>query len=276
MNSADQAEDMTAGQPERLQKVLAAAGVGSRRSCEDLINARRVTVDGKVAKIGDKVDPVTAEILVDGQRVQVDTRMVYIAMNKPIGVVSTMDDDKGREALLDYVGDVGQRIFHVGRLDAETDGLLLLTNDGALAHKLTHPSFEVPKTYLAEVEGPLPRSVGRDLLAGVELDDGVAKVDSFKLVDAVDKAALVEIVLHEGRNRIVRRMFDHVGHPVIRLIRTGFGPIKLGDLKVGRHRRLNAGEVAALFKMVEGKGQSGTAGKSAGKTPSKTAIRGRR
>jgi 23S rRNA pseudouridine2605 synthase len=253
MNSADQVEAVSATQPERLQKVLAAAGVGSRRSCEDLIHARRVTVDGKFAKLGDKVDPVTAVILVDGQRVQVDTRMVYIAMNKPIGVVSTMDDDKGREALMDYVGDVGQRIFHVGRLDAETDGLLLLTNDGALAHKLTHPSFEVPKTYLAEVEGPLPRSVGRDLLAGVELDDGIAKVDSFKLIDAVDKAALVEVVLHEGRNRIVRRMFDHVGHPVIRLIRTGFGPIKLGDLKIGRHRRLNAGEVAALFKMVERK-----------------------
>jgi 23S rRNA pseudouridine2605 synthase len=250
MNSADP----QATQPstvERLQKVLAAAGVGSRRNCEYLIETRRVTVNGRVAKIGDKVDALTAVILVDGQRVVVDNRLVYVALNKPIGVVSTMSDDKGREALADYIGDIDTRVYHVGRLDAETDGLLLLTNDGTLAHKLTHPSFEVPKTYLAEVEGPLPRTVGRALLAGIELDDGPARVDSFRLVDAVGNAALVEIVLHEGRNRIVRRMFDHLGHPVIRLIRTAIGPIKLGDLKVGRHRRLNAGEVAALFKLVE-------------------------
>jgi 23S rRNA pseudouridine2605 synthase len=236
---------------ERLQKVLAAAGVGSRRKCEELIAARRVRVDGKVAQLGDKVDPATAEIHVDGQRVVVDSRLVYLAMNKPRGVVSTMSDERDREALADYVGDLGVRVYHVGRLDQDSEGLLLLTNDGSLAHKLMHPSYEVRKTYLAEVPGPLPRSVGRDLRAGVELEDGWARVDSFRLIDAFGNTALVEIVLHEGRNRIVRRMFEAVGFPVTRLVRTAIGPIKLGDLKVGRHRRLNAGEVAALFKITE-------------------------
>jgi 23S rRNA pseudouridine2605 synthase len=236
---------------ERLQKVLAAAGVASRRASEELIDAGRVTVDGKVARLGDKVDAQAAVIHVDGQRVVVDSRLVYLAMNKPRGVVSTMADELGRAAIADYVGDLGVRVYHVGRLDADTEGLLLLTNDGSLAHKLTHPSYEVPKTYLAEVLGPLPRAVGRALLAGVELDDGPAKVDSFRLVQAIEKSALVEIVLHEGRNRIVRRLFDELGHPVQRLVRTSIGPIKLGDLKAGRHRRLNAGEIAALFKLVE-------------------------
>ena len=236
---------------ERLQKVLAAAGIGSRRACEELIGRGRVTVDGRVARLGDKVDAVSAVIHVDGQRVVTDTRLVYLAINKPRGVVSTMADERGREAIADYINDIGVRVYHVGRLDADTEGLMLLTNDGSLAHKLTHPSFEVPKTYLAEVAGPLPRSVGRALQSGVELEDGVARVDAFRLVQAVDKSALVEVVLHEGRNRIVRRLFDAVGHPVQRLVRMAIGPIKLGDLKVGRHRRLNQGEVAALFKLVE-------------------------
>ena len=236
---------------ERLQKVLAAAGVGSRRACEDLIDRRRVTVDGKVAKLGDKVDAETAVIHVDGQRVVTDTTLVYLAINKPRGVVSTMADERGREAIADYIGDLGVRVYHVGRLDADTEGLMLLTNDGSLAHKLTHPSYEVPKTYLVEVVGPLPRAVGRALLTGVELDDGPARVDAFKLVQAIEKSALVEVVLHEGRNRIVRRLFDELGYPVQRLIRTSIGPIKLGDLKAGRHRRLNPGEIAALFKVVE-------------------------
>lgn len=237
--------------PQRLQKILAAAGVGSRRACEHLIERRRVTVDGRVATLGDKVDPTTAVIHVDGQRVVADTHLVYLAMNKPRGVVSTMADERGREAIADYVGDLGVRVYHVGRLDADSEGLILLTNDGSLAHKLTHPSFEVPKTYLVEVPGPLPRAVGRALLTGVELDDGPARVDSFRLVQAIEKTALVEVVLHEGRNRIVRRMFDSVGYPVQRLVRTSIGPIRLGDLRSGRHRRLNPAEVAALFKLVE-------------------------
>jgi len=237
---------------ERLQKVLAAAGVGSRRACEDLIFRRRVTVNGKVAKLGDKVDPATAEILVDGQRVITDTKLVYLAMNKPRGVVTSLDDEKGRTELADFLGQFDQRLFHVGRLDADSEGLLLITNDGELTNKLTHPSYGISKTYLAEVMGPLPRTVGRKLLAGVELEDGPARADAFKLVDALGKTAQVEIVLHEGRKHIVRRMMDAVGHPVTRLIRTAVGPIRLGDLRPGGFRHLSNAEIAALFKAVSG------------------------
>jgi 23S rRNA pseudouridine2605 synthase len=239
-------------EPERLQKVLAAAGIGSRRACEELIAAGRVTVGGKRATLGDKVDAEAAEIYVDGERVITNTKLVYIAMNKPRGVVSTMADERGRDAIADYLGNVDQRVFHVGRLDADSEGLLLLTNDGELAHRLMHPSYGVAKTYLAEVGGPVPRAVGRELLKGVELDDGPAKVDSFKLVDAVQRTALIEVVIHEGRKHIVRRLFEEVGHPVNRLIRTAIGPIRLGDLKPGRTRRLTNAEVSALFKAVEG------------------------
>jgi 23S rRNA pseudouridine2605 synthase len=234
---------------ERLQKVLAAAGVGSRRACEDLIFRRRVTVNGKIAKLGDKVDPANAEILVDGQRVITDTKLVYIALNKPRGVVSSLDDEKGRTELADFVGQFGQRLYHVGRLDADSEGLLLITNDGELTNKLTHPRYEIQKTYLVEViNGPLPRNVGRQLLTGVELEDGPAKADSFKLVGALGKTAQVEIILHEGRKHIVRRMLEEVGHPVTRLIRTAVGPVRLGDLRPGGFRHLSSAEVAALFK----------------------------
>jgi 23S rRNA pseudouridine2605 synthase len=234
----------------RLQKVLATAGIGSRRACEDLIFRRRVTVNGRVATLGDKVDPATAEIKVDGQRIVTDTKMVYLAMNKPRGVVSTMDDDKGRNELADFLGTFEQRIFHVGRLDADSEGLLLLTNDGALAHKLMHPSYGVAKTYLAEVMGPLPRTVGRALQSGVELDDGPAKVDAFRLVDTLGKTAQVEITLHEGRKHIVRRMMDAVGHPVTRLIRIAVGPVRLGDMRPGGFRHLSTAEIGSLFKAV--------------------------
>jgi 23S rRNA pseudouridine2605 synthase len=235
---------------ERLQKVLALAGVGSRRACEDLIFRRRVTVNGKVATLGDKVDPATAEIYVDGQRVITNTKLVYLALNKPRGVVSSLDDEKGRTELADFLGQFEQRLFHVGRLDADSEGLLLITNDGQLAHKLMHPSYGVAKTYLAEVMGPLPRSVGRALQTGVELDDGPARVDSFRLVDTLGKTAQVEITLHEGRKHIVRRMMEAVGHPVTRLIRTAVGPIRLGDLRPGGFRHLSNAEIAALFKAV--------------------------
>jgi len=246
------AEPTAASGAVRLQKVLATAGVGSRRASEELIAAGRVTVDGRVARLGDKVDPATAVIHVDGERVVTDTRLVYLAMNKPAGVVSTMADERGRAAIADYLGGVPERVYHVGRLDADSEGLLLLTNDGDLAHRLMHPSYEVPKTYVCEVAGPLPRSVGRQLLAGVNLADGYAKADRFRVIDTVDRTALVEVVLHEGRKHIVRRMFDAVGHPVSRLVRTAIGPIRLGDLKPGRIRRLNQAEVAALFKAVGG------------------------
>jgi 23S rRNA pseudouridine2605 synthase len=171
-------------------------------------------------------------------------------MNKPRGVVASMDDEKGRSELADFLGTFEQRLFHVGRLDADSEGLLLLTNDGALAHKLMHPSFGVPKTYLAEVEGPLPRNVGRRLQAGIELDDGPARVDSFRLIDALGRTAQVEITLHEGRKHIVRRMMAEVGHPVSRLIRTAVGPIRLGDMRPGGFRHLSNAEIAALFKAV--------------------------
>jgi 23S rRNA pseudouridine2605 synthase len=215
-----------------------------------LIFRRRVTVNGKVATLGDKVEASKVEIRVDGQRVVTDTKLVYIAMNKPRGVVSSMDDEKGRTELADFLGHFEQRIYHVGRLDADSEGLLLLTNDGDLTHKLMHPSYEVPKTYLAEVAGPLPRNVGRTLLGGVDLEDGPAKVDTFKLIDTLGKTAQIEITLHEGRKHIVRRMMDAVGYPVSRLIRTAVGPIRLGDMKAGRFRHLTKAEVAALFKAV--------------------------
>jgi len=236
---------------ERLQKVLAAAGIGSRRACEELIAAGRVMVDGRVATLGDKVDPARAEIYVDGERVVTDTSLVYIALNKPRGVVSTMDDERGRAALADYLDHVPQRVFHVGRLDADSEGLLLLTNDGVLAHRLTHPSYGVAKTYLCEVSGPVRRSLGKQLLAGVELEDGPARVDGFRTVDSVPGRVLVEVVIHEGRKHIVRRLLAECGYPVNRLVRTAIGPIKLGDLKPGRTRRLNRGEIAALFKAVD-------------------------
>jgi 23S rRNA pseudouridine2605 synthase len=235
---------------ERLQKVLALAGVGSRRACEDLIFRRRVTVNGKVATLGDKVDPATAEIYVDGQRVITNTKLVYLALNKPRGVVSSLDDEKGRTELADFLGQFEQRLFHVGRLDADSEGLLLITNDGQLAHKLMHPSYGVAKTYLAEVMGPLPRSVGRALQTGVELDDGPARVDSFRLVDTLGKTAQVEITLHEGRKHIVRRLLAEVGLPVSRLTRTAIGPIELQRMRSGAIRRLSKEELGTLQELV--------------------------
>jgi 23S rRNA pseudouridine2605 synthase len=242
-----------AGGAQRLQKILATAGVGSRRACEELIAAGRVSVDGRRATLGDKADPRTAEIYVDGERIVTDVRMVYLALNKPRGIVSTMSDERGRPGIAELLGPVAgsQRVYHVGRLDTDSEGLLLLTNDGDLAHRLTHPSYGVPKTYLAEVPGPVPKAVGRTLRAGVELEDGMAKVDGFRLVDATPRTALLEITLHEGRNRIVRRILEAVGHPVTRLIRTKVGPVSLGDLKPGRWRHLTRPEVAALFAAAE-------------------------
>jgi 23S rRNA pseudouridine2605 synthase len=238
--------------PERLQKVLAAAGIGSRRACEELIAAGRVTVDGRVASLGDKVDAHEAAIAVDGERVATNPKLVYLAMNKPRGVVSTMADERGRAALNDFLGSVAQRVYHVGRLDADSEGLLLLTNDGELAHRLTHPSFGVAKTYLCEVPGPIPRGFRRRLLDGVELDDGPVRVDACRIVDAVGRRALVEVVLHEGRKHVVRRLMADVGHPVTRLVRTAIGPVRLGELRPGKTRRLAGPEVAALWKAAGG------------------------
>jgi 23S rRNA pseudouridine2605 synthase len=237
--------------PQRLQKILSAAGVASRRAVEELIAAGRVTVNGSRAELGDRADPVADEIYVDGERIVTDKSRVYLAINKPRGVVSTMEDEKGRAALADFLPPGTRRVYHVGRLDADSEGLLLLTNDGDLAHKLMHPAYGVRKTYLCHIQGPLPRGIGRQLREGIELDDGPAAADSFRVVDSEGRNVLVEIVVHEGRKHIVRRMLAEVGHPVSRLIRVAIGPVKLGDLRAGRTRRLNASEVASLFKLVE-------------------------
>ena len=232
----------------RLQKLLAAAGVGSRRTCENLIAAGRVEVDGQVVtELGVRVDPVRQTVHVDGERVQLDESRLYLAFNKPLGVVSTMSDDLGRPSVGDYVMNRKERLFHVGRLDADTEGLLLLTNDGDLAHRLQHPAYGVPKTYLAQVPGPVARDVGKRLRAGIELEDGPVKVDSFKLVDSAPGKALVEVILHEGRKHVVRRLLEAVGYPVITLVRTDVGPIHLGDLKPGRIRALSRDEVGKLY-----------------------------
>ncbi|GGK76165.1 pseudouridine synthase [Ornithinimicrobium pekingense] len=233
----------------RLQKLLAAAGFGSRRACEKLIEDGRVQVDGQVVREqGVRVDPARQVVHVDGDRVVVDSDKVYLAFNKPAGVVSTMQDDEGRPCLADYVGHLSQRLFHVGRLDFDTEGLLLLTNDGELAHRLQHPAYGVPKTYVAQVHGVVGRDVGRRLRDGVELEDGPAKVDSFKLVDSLPGHSIVEVVLHEGRKHIVRRMLDQVGFPVEMLARTQVGPVQLGELRPGRYRALAAEEVAQLYR----------------------------
>lgn len=235
----------------RLQKVLAAAGVGSRRACEELIAAGRVTVDGeRVTEQGRRVDPETAVIRVDDMRVTTASDRVYLALNKPKGMVSAMGDPEGRPSVGDLVEGRKERLFHVGRLDADTEGLLLLTNDGELAHRLSHPSYGVAKTYLAEVAGPIGRDVGKRLRAGVLLDDGPVKVDSFRLVDSHAGKVLVEVVLHEGRKHVVRRLLAEVGHPVQSLVRTAVGPVQLGGQRPGKLRPLSSQEVAALYAAV--------------------------
>jgi 23S rRNA pseudouridine2605 synthase len=231
----------------RLQKLLAAAGVGSRRVCENLISAGRVEVDGNiVSELGVRIRP-DQTVHVDGVKVQLDETRVYFAFNKPLGVVTTMNDELGRISIGDYVGDRNERLFHVGRLDADTEGLLILTNDGELAHRLQHPQYGVLKTYLAQIRGPVPRDIGKQLRAGVQLEDGPASVDSFKIVDSQPGKALVEVILHEGRKHIVRRLLDAVGHPVISLVRVQVGPIHLGDTKPGKLRKLNKAEVGQLY-----------------------------
>jgi len=235
---------------ERLQKVLARAGMGSRRACEELIAQGRVDVNGEtVLEQGRRVDPMKDEIKVDGLTVATQSYL-FFALNKPAGVVSTMEDPEGRQCLGDYVTNRETRLFHVGRLDTETEGLILLTNHGELAHRLTHPKYGVTKTYLAAIQGPLPRDLGRTLAKGVELEDGWARADSFKVVSNLGKNYLVEVTLHEGRKHIVRRLLAEVGFPVERLVRTAFGPISLGDQKSGWLRRLTNPEVGTLMREV--------------------------
>ncbi|MFE2234568.1 pseudouridine synthase [Streptomyces sp. NPDC059442] len=235
---------------ERLQKVLARAGMGSRRACEELIDMGRVEVNGQVViEQGMRVDPEKDEIKVDGLTVATQSHL-FFALNKPAGVVSTMEDPDGRQCLGDYVTNRETRLFHVGRLDTETEGIILLTNHGELAHRLTHPKYGVKKTYLAAITGPLPREVGRRLKDGIQLEDGYARADHFRVVEQTGKNYLVEVTLHEGRKHIVRRMLAEAGFPVEKLVRTAFGPISLGDQKSGWLRRLTNTEVGMLMKEV--------------------------
>ncbi|QYC40816.1 Ribosomal large subunit pseudouridine synthase B [Nonomuraea coxensis DSM 45129] len=236
----------------RLQKVLAQAGVASRRACEEMIGEGRVTVNGQVVRrFGAKVDPAKQVIHVDGKRIPTAPDLVYYALNKPIGVVSTMEDPQGRPCLADFVQELAPRLFHVGRLDTETEGLLLLTNDGELANRLTHPSYGVQKKYWAKVPGPIPRDLGRRLKQGIELEDGLARADSFAIVQEHAQQALVEVVLHEGRKHVVRRMLEEAGHRVIDLARIEFGPVKLGRTKPGTIRALTLKEVGELYAAVK-------------------------
>ncbi|MBU7599783.1 rRNA pseudouridine synthase [Streptomyces sp. P38-E01] len=235
---------------ERLQKVLARAGMGSRRACEELIERARVEVNGQIVlEQGLRVDAEKDEIKVDGLTVATQSYL-FFALNKPAGVVASMEDPDGRQCLGDYVQNRETRLFHVGRLDTETEGIILLTNHGELAHRLTHPRYHVRKTYLAAIQGPLPRELGKRLKDGIKLDDGYARADHFRVVENTGKNYLVEVTLHEGRKHIVRRMLAEAGFPVEKLVRTKFGPIPLGDQKSGWLRRMTNTEVGMLMNEV--------------------------
>ncbi|MGY1606803.1 MULTISPECIES: pseudouridine synthase [unclassified Geodermatophilus] len=236
---------------ERLQKVLARAGVGSRRVCEDMIDRGRISVNGAVVTVqGMRVDPARDRIAVDGQRIELRDDRVTYALNKPAGVITAMSDDRARPTVGDIVGDLAPGLVHVGRLDQDTEGLLLVTNDGELAHRLAHPSYEVRKTYLAQVSGSVRRDLHRRLRAGIELEDGPVRVDSFRVVDTHAGQSVVEVVLHEGRKHIVRRLLAAVDLPVSRLTRTAVGPISLQRMRSGSIRRLTRQEVGALEELV--------------------------
>ncbi|MBN1092629.1 rRNA pseudouridine synthase [Blastococcus sp. TML/M2B] len=236
---------------ERLQKVLARAGVGSRRVSEDMIDAGRISVNGAVVTVqGMRVDPTRDKIAVDGVRLEIRDDRVTYAMNKPPGVITAMSDDRNRPCVGDMVGDLAPGLVHVGRLDQDTEGLLLLTTDGELAHRLAHPSYGVRKTYLAQVSGSVPRDLAKRLRRGIELDDGPVKVDSFRVVDTHAGQSVVEVVLHEGRKHIVRRLLAAVDLPVSRLTRTAVGPIELRAMRSGTIRKLSRQELGTLSELV--------------------------
>lgn len=231
----------------RLQKAISTAGLMSRRAAEDLIREGRVIVDGKVAQLGDRCDPESSVVLVDGARIPVAPGRVTYLLSKPIGVVSTADDPQGRNTVVDLVPPE-PRVWPVGRLDADSEGLILISNDGDLTHHVTHPSNGVTKTYLAEVEGNPGKKAIRALTEGIDLDDGPARALSARRIDVSGNRALVELVMGEGRNREVRRMCEAVGHPVTRLVRTAIGPIVDRTLTPGTWRELTPSEVAALYR----------------------------
>ncbi|MCL2735919.1 MAG: rRNA pseudouridine synthase [Propionibacteriaceae bacterium] len=232
----------------RLQKVIAAAGLASRRVAEEMIASGRVEVNGQlVTELGTRVDPTSDVVRVDGSRIPPQRHHVYLALNKPRGVVSSLDDPEGRPTLKDYMPRKAGRLFHVGRLDFETEGLIILTNDGDFAQRLSHPSFEIDKVYMAEVEGSMDNADLKRLTKGVTLDDGFIKPDKVKLVSRTGAKTLVEITLHSGRNRVVRRMLEACGYPVQRLARLRVGPIRLGNLPTGQTRELTTFEIGALY-----------------------------
>lgn len=240
----------------RLQKLLAQSGIGSRRKCEEIMLEGLVEVDGEVVtRLGTKVDPRTAVIRVEGRRLPPASAHVYLVLNKPRGVVSTMSDPQGRSNLGDLVADRPERLFHVGRLDTDTDGLLILTNDGDFAQRLAHPSYEVTKTYVAEVEGLPTTATLAALRNGVELEDGPIAVSKVRVLSkhrtGARERAIVELVIHEGRNRIVRRLLAKVGHPVKRLTRTRIGPVAIGQLRTGQIRPLTSAEIGELLDTAQ-------------------------
>jgi 23S rRNA pseudouridine2605 synthase len=236
----------------RLQKHLAQSGVGSRRKCEELMLEGLVEVDGEVVtRLGTKVDPRTAVVRVEGKRLPPISDKVYLVLNKPRGVVSTMSDPEGRRTLGDLVADRPERLFHVGRLDTDTEGLILLTNDGDFAQRVAHPSYELLKTYVAEVDGVMEKATVRRLRAGVTLEDGPVEVHGCRVVSSTGDRSIVELSIHEGRNRIVRRLLDEVGHPVRRLTRTAIGPVVLRGLRSGAMRELTRDELGTLLDAAE-------------------------
>ena len=237
----------------RLQKALADAGVASRRACEDLITSGRVSVNGvQITTLGSKVDPENDELAVDGETVSANKSKTYLLFNKPAGVLSTMSDPEGRPCLGDYFSDRNERLFHVGRLDKESEGLIVLTNDGEIAHRATHPSYGLVKKYLVEIEGHLSAAAAQELRSGIRLEDGLARaLEVTVLREPTPKNAWIEISIHEGRYHIVRRMFEELELPVLRLIRTEFGPLNVGETKVGRWRHMNQGEIENLFTLLK-------------------------
>ena len=232
---------------ERLQKVLARAGFGSRRACEELIARGKVTVNGRVAHLGDRVDPSRDVVEVDGSRVNLDQNVRYFALHKPAGVVTTLRDPRGRPDLRGLLPP-GPRVYPVGRLDRDSEGLMLLTNDGELANRVMHPRYGVEKEYLVEVEGEPTERTARALERGVDLEDGVARAVSARVVDRRPGRGALRVVMVEGRKREVRRMLEALGFPVRRLVRLRVGPVRLGRLRPGQVRPLTPGEVRALYR----------------------------
>lgn len=237
----------------RLNKIIADAGIASRRAADQLILEGRVSVDGEViTELGNKFDPEICDIKVDGESLSISKSKTYLAFHKPAGVISTMSDPEGRSNLGDFFKNRKDRLYHVGRLDKDSEGLILLTNDGELAHRATHPSYGLEKRYLVEIEGEFNKQLSDQLLQGVRLEDGLARAVKVIHARAVSRNHhWVEITIHEGRYHIIRRLIESLGLKVLRLIRLDFGPISLGDMKPGRHRVLNSQEMTNLFNLLK-------------------------